>query len=655
MKITAPMFNFTLITPKQGMDTVFRKIAKEFPCKLNILRDGERAITTFDERIFENCDAILCRRVIAQQLRETTSLPIIRIELTNMDLLRILAPYKSIIKKVAVFRADAPLSNIDIIANVLSMQIYQFSFEKIEVLEKQIQMLPKDFDLIVGGMQTYNVAMPLGLHTINIVDEEEIARRSLREAMQIAEAKREASKQTSTYSFMLENMSNGLILINSTGIVQVMNSVAENILKCKKEQILGRNIVDCFPSIFIEEDLTNYAEYFRIWESRNGAIIISSTPLVERDIEAGKFFQLSSVADLEKTLKISSPEQTPHGFATKYTFEDIQSSSESMDNLKNTAKIYASTEATILITGESGTGKELLAQSIHKGSLRGENPFVAVNCAAIPEGLLESELFGYEGGAFTGARRTGKAGMFELAQRGTLFLDEIGDLPFALQGRLLRVLQEKEIIRIGGTKLIPLDVRIICATHDDLYDKVESGRFRADLFYRLNILSLVIPSLRERPCDILYLAMHYLAKYLDTPPSNQVMKNELAPILLSHTWPGNVRELYSVLERLIIVSNINNTVTWKDRLSSVWQIRQTKKQNTFCNDLLSSDVAEELCVNNHMILFSTEKETLKSRVQNFEENIISKTLETYGHDYEQAAKALGISRMTLWRKRHSKG
>lgn len=243
-----------------------------------------------------------------------------------------------------------------------------------------------------------------------------------------------------------------------------------------------------------------------------------------------------------------------------------------MRHLKELGVLYASTDANLLICGESGTGKELFAQSIHAASLRKDKPFVAVNCAAIPEGLLESELFGYEEGAFTGARRQGKAGMFELAHTGTLFLDEIGDLPLTLQGRLLRVLQERELVRVGGTQVIPLDVRVLCATHQDLRQLVAEERFRADLFYRLNVLSLRLPPLRERLEDIVDLAVSHLREHLDEPPAESLLVSQLERPLLRHPWPGNIRELLSLMERMAIVANHMAEVTdWEQLLLSLWE------------------------------------------------------------------------------------
>src|SRR5699024_3714408 len=215
----------------------------------------------------------------------------------------------------------------------------------------------------------------------------------------------------------------------------------------------------------------------------------------------------------------------------------------------------ATVDSTILILGESGVGKEVITNFIHKNSSRAENAFLKINCGAIPENLLESELFGYEKGAFTGANNKGKAGLFELADNGTLFLDEIADMPLSLQVKLLRVLQEKEVMRIGGTRSISVDARIITATNTDLKKEVAKGRFREDLYYRLNVIPINIPPLRKRPEDILLLANHFIEYFNETHTTDRRFSPQILHAFQSYDWPGNVRELQNIVERLVVTSD----------------------------------------------------------------------------------------------------
>ncbi len=243
------------------------------------------------------------------------------------------------------------------------------------------------------------------------------------------------------------------------------------------------------------------------------------------------------------------------GFTSKYTFRDIIAVSERMCSKVDMAKKFSQVNSNVLLTGETGTGKELFAHSIHAASTRADQPFVAVNCATLPENLLESELFGYEAGAFSGASREGKAGLFEQAHHGTIFLDEIGEIPVTLQAKLLRVLQEKEVRRVGSTTVIPIDVRVISATNVNIQQQIQEGKFRSDLLYRLNTLEIYIPPLRERPEDILPLIEHQMriisAEQGTTPPE---LTLEAQKLLKQYRWPGNVRELRNICERIVVMS-----------------------------------------------------------------------------------------------------
>jgi propionate catabolism operon transcriptional regulator len=238
--------------------------------------------------------------------------------------------------------------------------------------------------------------------------------------------------------------------------------------------------------------------------------------------------------------------------STKYTFRDIISYDEGMHGIIETAKKFALLDSNVLIEGETGTGKELFTQSIHQHSMRRNQPFVAINCASLPEHLLESELFGYTGGAFTGASKEGKKGLFELAHNGTLFLDEVSELPLPFQGKLLRALQEREIRRIGDDRIIPIDVRIIAATNKGLRSMAENGQFRRDLYFRLDILEITIPPLRGRPKDILPLFTMFLRIYAERfAKPLPTLTQECEARLVAHPWTGNVRELKNMAERVM--------------------------------------------------------------------------------------------------------
>ncbi len=308
-----------------------------------------------------------------------------------------------------------------------------------------------------------------------------------------------------------------------------------------------------------------------------------------------------------------------HGMEARYTFEDIIGSSREMQEIKKQASLVAGSDSSILITGDSGTGKELLAQAIHNQSMCSAGPFVAVNCGAIPRELVESELFGYEYGAFTGARQGGNPGKFELASGGTIFLDEIGEMPPDMQVRLLRVLQEKQISRIGGA-FIPVDIRVIAATNKDLSREMTKGNFRADLFWRINVIHINIPPLVQRKDDIITLTNHFIDKHSALRGVKYRIDPKAMNVLISYDWPGNVRELENTIERAV----------------------------SFCP--ASTILPDQLPL---YILSKTRKPAKKPRavtIKEAEREVIHEAVKQCSGNITKAASVLGISRKTLYSK-----
>jgi len=322
---------------------------------------------------------------------------------------------------------------------------------------------------------------------------------------------------------------------------------------------------------------------------------------------------------------------TPDSRRARRGLNDLRGESAPMERLRQSVVLYARSPATVLIEGETGSGKELVAQAIHRESpgRAAQRPFVAVNCGAIAESLLESELFGHEEGAFTGARRGGHAGLFEAADGGTLFLDEIGEMPLALQTRLLRVLEEREVMRVGGTRPVPIAVRVISATHCDLEARVREGRFRADLFYRLAVLRLALPPLRERTADIVALAAWSLKEALATlgarpHPNLHAEMAACAPLLEAYPWPGNVRELRNLMERLALFLSAEPL----QALTPTFLV----------------SIAPELAHRQSLAPTSPLPLAAPARTP------VAEVLARFGGQRDLAARHLGISRTTLWRR-----
>lgn len=312
----------------------------------------------------------------------------------------------------------------------------------------------------------------------------------------------------------------------------------------------------------------------------------------------------------------------------------------------------APTDSTVMVFGESGTGKEIIARALHANSPRADKPFIAVNCAAIPSELLESELFGYEKGAFTGAGVT-RVGRMEMANQGTVFLDEIGDMPLTLQVKLLRVLAEREIDRIGGSKSIPIDIRVIAATHRNLEQSVQNGSFREDLYYRLNIIPVVMPPLRERKTDIPLLAKFFLAKHNPTKNgSEKTISNEAMAILIAYNWPGNIRELANFIERMVVLSP-GPVITPRDLPEKVLGDHPRGNWNTLENEELEENPAQVLQVSlrkTYAMSLPDEGMNLKKAVEDFERGLILEALEKSDWVKNKAATLLGLNRTTLVEK-----
>lgn len=359
---------------------------------------------------------------------------------------------------------------------------------------------------------------------------------------------------------ILDQFEDGLVSVNESGHIDIVNASAARILKGTQETLLDANISDILSQLRHTVNFTDETQESgrssSICEYDNRQFLVQRIPVIGKNMERSvyTFREISGIQRLEKDVRVHLARK---GHVTKYDFDDIWTASETLRRIKEKALNFATTEKNILITGESGTGKELFAHAIHRRSPRREGPFVAVNFAGIPEGLIESELFGYEPGAFTGAKKGGKTGLFEQAHGGTIFLDEIGDAPLSVQSRLLRVLQEKEIMRVGGDKITPIDVRILAGTNRDLQEAILERKFRKDLYYRLNTLPLEIPPLRDHKEDILYILNRYVhTRYGVTKDFSE----SAVQCLLQYNWPGNKRELINIADYICISSRGGRTI-----------------------------------------------------------------------------------------------
>lgn len=479
-------------------------------------------------------------------------------------------------------------------------------------------------DAVVGNEMVITCAKRLGIPAYSIGLNPQAIFDTVSAAERQLSLLEEQQRRYQFINTLVNSVSEGIITVNPQLEITNMNRVALDILGISSCSWQGNRLTDWLSFGPINRTLSDGYKIVNQIIVRNGVrLLLSASPITDPSSGSGAVIILQKIDNLlglERTIRKMSIEKN---LLAKKTFDDIVGSSPVICRTKETARLYARTNSTILITGESGVGKELFAQGIHNESSRRDGPFLAFNCGAVSESLLESELFGYVKGAFTGASSEGKIGIFEQAHQGTLFLDEISELSPSAQIRLLRVLQEREITRIGETKVTPVDVRIIAACNKNLLEEVELGRFRRDLYYRIYVLHLDIPPLRVRGQDIMELIFFFLKTHHQ---DGLTFSPEACQTLLSYSWPGNIRELNNFTERLsVLFSGCRHILQIPDILP-----------------LLTMEPSPD-----HL---SRTPAPYVRRRRTLDREQILKTLEECGGNRRAAAGRLGISTTTLWRK-----
>jgi PAS domain S-box-containing protein len=441
--------------------------------------------------------------------------------------------------------------------------------------------------------------------------------------------------QVDMYKRILDTVRNGIVVTDPEGIVVFFNKPYGEFLGINPDEALGKHVTKVIENTRMHIIAKTGTSEINVTQRIRGQDMVVQRIPIEQDGKVVAVFghvMFKDVQDINKLArelhllesKVQLYEQELKTLrSTRYTFDSIVTVSRSLEALKRTAQKAALSNLPVLITGESGTGKEVFAQAIHNASTRSIHPFIRINCSAIPKDLMESELFGYEKGAFTGAYAGGKPGKFELAHLGSIFLDEIGDLPLDLQPKLLRILEEKEFERVGGKAYVSSDFRLIAASNQKLEEMVEAGRLRKDLFYRLNVIRIDIPPLRERKEDILPVAHYILQKMCKESSLPEVKIDTLAEeALMDYDWPGNVRELHNVLGRALSILE-GDTIHFLDLLLHL-QVKQkaASESGTYLKDTMSC----------------TEQEAL------------IKALSKANNNKGRAAELLGIHRTLLYKK-----
>jgi transcriptional regulator with PAS, ATPase and Fis domain len=469
--------------------------------------------------------------------------------------------------------------------------------------------------VIVGGYITARVAARLGFayQVVETVAPSILA--AVEEAKRIARARAVEKAKASLLRAVLTFTDNGILAVDPEGLVTLVNPNAARLLRIGEDDAIGKPIRTLWPKLGLEKVVaTGRGEIGQIDRLFDQDIICNKIAVTVSGTTVGAvatFHDVRQIQQLEATVRRRI---LATGHVATARFEDILGTSPALRQAIATGTDFAATPATVLIQGETGTGKELFAQGIHNASARRDGPFVAVNCAALPGQLLESELFGYVQGAFTGASQKGKPGLFELAHGGSIFLDEIAEMDLPTQGKLLRVLQEKRVMRLGSDQVIPVDARVIAATNKNLKQLVAAGSFRDDLYYRLNVLQLRLPALRQRAEDVPILAEHFL-RLTETNAGSHTLSAAALRELARHAWPGNVRELQNIMARV--------SATLREK---------TVPGKLVARLLDDSDGAPVLAG------LPSERERIGHAVAQC------------GGRMAETARMLGISRSTLWRK-----
>ena len=466
-----------------------------------------------------------------------------------------------------------------------------------------------------------------GISVFQDVTQNELTARELRSA-----------KENETYlENIIENSYDGIYITDRNGLTLKVNKSYERITGVLKEKLLGRYVQelvrDGLMSCYITDQVVNEKKPVTINQTvnNNQGLIITGSPIFDQQENVSKV--VTSVRDISELITLQKKLSISEKMAEIYRnelFSDVSKSnvvctSDSFKQVLHIAKKVAAKSSTVLLRGETGVGKEIVAKYIHANSQRSKNNYIKINCGAIPPTLLESELFGYVGGAFTGANPKGKLGMFELANEGTLFLDEIGELPYELQSTLLRVLQDGIVTRVGGEKEYPVDVRIIAATNQNLEEMIQKSLFRSDLYYRLNVVPIFIPSLRERPEDIPGLAENFINELNKKYDEHKILTSNFIDKLIEQEWPGNARELRNFIEKQFVISDADIMDTF------------------VLGSMLSSDKSgEQKIIVNGLIPMSDAIKTVESI-------LVNRAMKKY-HNTHKAAKALNMSQATFFRK-----
>lgn len=625
-----------IVISSPSLDQCLKNIGTQKDIILTLSYHGlENAIPVGEKLAADGVEVLVARRGTAYWLREKLQIPVLSLPQSSLNLLRSVREASKKGRRIFLpsFREKRP--HMDIFAELLQIEFAQNTYTDTISLRQIIAQAATDgFQVVVGGGSSMRYAIECGMLFSELVTSEEEMIETIENARSAALAQREQKATSKRYQSIMDASSDGIIATDRNGLITTINQTALRFLGISDDILQGKPISYLIPNTTALKALqSRHPVMDAIEKVGNTLFVFNHIPILLRDEIIGivsSFKEISLVMKSENKVRRT----LTRGFVAPYVMKDLIHRHETMNQVVKFCHEFARTTSSILVLGETGTGKEIVAQSIHNLSYRRNKPFVSVHCAALTEQLLESELFGHEEGAFTGAKKGGKPGLFELAHQGTIFLDEIDSTPLTVQLRLLRVLQEKEVMRVGSDHKILIDVRVVVAAGRDLWQAVQDGVFRKDLFFRLNVLRIEIPPIRARRDDIPLLLHHFLDYYARKHqlPALELPKHYLAR-LKGYSWPGNVRQIKHFSEQLLLTCNFQCR---EDALETLFlQLKQIDGRN---DELEQLTVNEQQTPDFHMTAPEVNADRILSALQKTRFN------------KARAADLLGIGRTTLWRR-----
>lgn len=542
------------IAPHERISIAAQSIveATGYPAKV-YLGDLQQGVRAARQAMAEGAKIIISRGGTARLIREELGVEVIEVEASVQRTLAYVYKETTEETKIAVAGFEPLINLVAPVCDVLGRTYRSFELKEKPSFQSQMEQIAKwSPDVVIGDAIAYHWAQARGFAAYLIESSLETLLDAFERAMLVYNNLCRYILAEEKLATVLNCSREGAMLVNREGVIEEINRQGCDILSQSRDELIGSTLPEYFDSAELikafgkHQTARNMLVNYREEKLALDHITVSAGD----NVNGASVILFQPVQKIQDTGNAIRRKLADSGFYAKYTFDDIVFASEKMRQLVAVAKQYSQTDSNIMIVGETGTGKELFAQSIHNAGPLAKGPFVAVNCAALPGELLESELFGYAPGAFTGASRSGKIGLFELAHEGTLFLDELTEMDFFLQSKLLRALQTQEIMRIGGNRIIPIKVRIIATTNRKPLEEIREGRLRADLFYRINTLDLKIPPLRERESDPERLFELFLAKKCQRRGiAVPAVPEQITSLLRHYPWPGNVRELENFAEK----------------------------------------------------------------------------------------------------------